>query len=430
MKRIITLIAVLAGVSLFAQKEILVDAVMNYNHYNDAKPGQKNPADLAKAKDKIDLATVHADTKDQSKTWVYRGLIYLALYQQDFNVKMDAHKADIADANKRQAVAFQEAPVTNLIEATNALIKAKAMDAKYKTYEDKTAPGLNNCYFYLQSAGIGRSNQKNYNEAGPLFELSADIVATDKKMDTVNINNAAISYDNGKNWEKAITNYQKLVDAGYRKGNTWVLLANCYANKGDSAKYRELIAGGLSKYPLDQELLVADVNIKMSAGKYQEAVQQLNALIAQRPDDYDLNLIVGNIYDRLGNPKKSDGTEAERPKNYDELFAQAEKYYKKAIELKPTSLEANYNLGVMYYNRGIYFYNLSQSSIADAAKYSKMWEEPLKQAVVYLEATYKIDPKDISVLKALKACYGNLGDNDNYVRVGNLIKEIQAGGGK
>lgn len=427
MKRYITVIAALViSLGVAAQKGTVTDAIFAYNHYNDAKPADKNPADLAKAKSKIDEATIHPDTKDDSKTWVYRGLIYLAVYQSDFNVKMDSHK-DITDAGKRQAMAFQEAPTANLIEATNALIKGKTLDAKYKVYEDKTRPGLNNCYYYLQSAGIGRSNQKAYAEAGPLFELAVDIVATDKKMDTVNINNAAISYDNGKIYDKAVVNYKKLTDAGYKKGNTWILLANAYAGQGDSAKYRETIAEGLKKYPMDQELLVGDVNLKMKDGKFTEAVQQLNALIAQRPDDFQLNFIVGNVYDRLANPKKEDGTDADKPKNYEEFFANAEKYYKKTIELKPTDFDATYNLGVLYYNRSMYFYNLSQSSIADAAKYKDMWEPPLKNATKYLEDAHKLEPKDITVLKALKSAYGLMGDNDNYIRVKEEIKKLESG---
>lgn len=424
MKRYLTIIAALALSSgLLAQKSEVTNAWgAFYNGYKKTK----NPAELVKAKGHIDNATTHADTKDDPKTWAYRGDIYLALYQKDFNEKMNSHK-DITDGNKKQSMSYSETPTANLIEATNAFLKSKALDTR-KIYSDNiTNPGLNNCNFNLQNAGLSMFNIQKYTEATPLFELASDISAADKRLDTGCVSNAALSAQNAKMWDNALKNYKTLADAGYEKGKTWAKMAGIYVEMGDSAKYKSTIAEGLKKYPSDQDLLVEDVNIKMKEGRDKEAVDQLSALIAQRPNDPNLNLVVGNVYDRLANPKKADGSDADKPSNYEDLLAKAIEYYKKAIELDPNNYDANYNLGVLYYNQSVYYYNMSQSTIKDAAKYNDMWEKPLPEAVKYLEAAHKIMPKEIDPLLALKMTYGQMSDNDNYLRVKEEIKTLQSG---
>jgi Flp pilus assembly protein TadD len=242
----------------------------------------------------------------------------------------------------------------------------------------------------------------------------------------VNISNAATTALSAKNYDKAIVYFQKLVDYKYQGGATWSKLADAHLAKGDSVKYRSTISEGLKLYPTDQNLLVADVNTKMAAGKNAEALDQLNALIAQRPDDPELNIIVGNVYDGLANPRNADGSDAPKPKNYEELLAKAVQYYKRATELDPNNLYAHFNLGVLFYNQSLYYYNMSQETIAEANKYKTQWEKPLPDAVKYLEAAHKIDPKDIAVLEALKRTYGHMGDNENYMRIKEEIKKVQS----
>lgn len=416
-------IALLVGTSaMYAQKNKVTDTWLNLKEFRNTK----DRVYLNKAQAAINEASVHADTKDEAKTWVYRGQVYLAIYQEDFNAKMTAHK-DVADAGKKQTMAFHETPGTNLAEATNSFLKARSLDAK-KVYIDEITKGLGDCYYYLQNAAISRYNQKEYSGALPMFEMAADIVASDKKFDTLNTSNAAVSAYNGKIYDKAAVHYRRLTDAGYGKGNTWMMLGRVYVESGDSAKYKSTIAEGLKKYPNDADLLTEDVNIKMREGRMTEAIAQLNALIAQRPNDSQLNFVVGNVYDRMANPTRPDGSpDSIKPKNYEELVAKAAEYYGKAIQLDPKNFEANYNLGVLYYNQSVEYYTRSQSSIANAAKYKDMWEKPLPDAAKYLEAAHALNPTDMTTLQALKACYSQMSDSENYTRIKNEIKKLQGG---
>lgn len=420
MKKVLVIAAalVVSTGALFAQKPKVTTAYNALNSYNR----DKDPADLQKAKTNIDDATVHADTKDDAKTWFYRGNVYLALYQAEYNATMASHK-DVTDAGKKQSMSYVETPTTNLAEATNAYLKAKQLD-KVQVY-DGISKGLGDCYFYTQNVGIANYNQEKYAEAYPMFDLAMSISASNGVTDTQNINNTAVSAMNAKMYDKAIPNFKKLTDINYGKGNTWLLLAQCHNDKGDSVAYKSTIAAGLKKYPNDADLLTEDVNIKLKEGKAAEAVAQLEALTSQRKDDPELFFVVGNVYDRMANPSDKDGKPMDKPKNYEELHGKAAENYKKAIELKPDYFDAIYNLGILYYNQSIEYYNRSNSTIADAAKYGTMWEAPLKVSVEYLEKARSMEPKDVNTILALKICYGNLGDSENYDKMKEELKKAQ-----
>jgi Tfp pilus assembly protein PilF len=424
MKKCFSLLAIVlfaGAVNLSAQKFEVNSAVADMRQYDR----DNNYPTLLSAKAHIDKATVHIDTKDDANTWVHRGEIYQRLYQKELNEKLALH-VDVTDGNKKSMMAFEETPTANLTEAGLSYLKAKSLDTK-KIYSEYIRMGLDDIYYKVQMVGIALSNQQKDAEALPFFEMAVDIAASSKRIDTVNIHNSAVTAFAAKNFDKATRHYLRLTELKYQKGESWNQLAECYLAKGDTVKYRETISAGLKMYPMDQNLLVSDVNIKMAAGKHNEAIEQLNALIAQRPDDPELNFVVGNVYDRLANPKNADGSDAVKPANYEELLSKAEQYYKRAIELKPTYIDANYNLGVLYYNQSVYYYNQSQSSIADAAKYKDMWSKPLPAAVQYLEVAHKLDPKDLNTLIALKLAYGQMGDNDNYKRIKDEIAKVQKG---
>jgi TPR repeat protein len=339
-----------------------------------------------------------------------------------------ATRKDITDLNKKSSITYYETPTDSLFDATNAFMKAQKLNVKnIEEYTDKNSRGLGDCYYALQNTGIQRFNKDEFSKALNLFEMASDISASQKKFDSLMISNVALSAYNAKIYDKAIVNYKKLADAGYGKGHTWSLLGSSYLKSGDSANYIKAISDGMKKYPTDPDLLVEDVNIKMNTGHSADAIAELNALVAQRPNDSQLNAVVGNVYDKMANPDSGNGHPAPKPKNYEELIGKAAEYYKKAIELDAKNFDANYNLGVLYYMQSMYYFDLSQQSIADAAKYKNTWDKGLPDAAKYLEAAHAIDPKDLTTLSALKICYGQMGDDANYTRIKEEIKKVQSG---
>jgi tetratricopeptide (TPR) repeat protein len=410
-----------AGMPLMAQKSKRTSAWSAMNEYR-----RSNDADyLNKAKQNIDEASVHPDTKDDAATWVYVGDIYLALYQREYNTALAAIK-DVNDNGKKQSMAYVTTPVTNLNTATDAYLKANKLDLK-RANIDGIMKGLSDCNFRMQNYGIAMYGQKNYTEAYPAFDRAVSMGAAMNKVDSNMMSNAAVSAYNAKMYTEAASYYKKLADVKYGKGNTWMMLGRVYLDQKDSAAYKRTIEEGLKIYPQDPDLLTESVNIKMQAGKSAEAIEQLNTLVKQRPNDAQLEFVVGNVYDRMANPTDAEGKSLPKPANYEELLDNAATHYKKAIEIDPKLTDAYYNLGVLYYNQSVEYYTRSTSNLKDAAKYNTMWEKPLPEAAKYLEKARELNPKDINTMKALKACYGQMGDNDKYKAISD---EIKAMGGK
>lgn len=384
----------------------------------------KDIADLTKAKDAIDRCMTNEDMKADPVTWKYRGNIYLELYKYDLKIEIDK-LTDIADAGKKQATALSKVQMSNLFEATNAFIECQKKDAKKYHVDNEMQTfgwknGLFDCNYALQNIGVQHFNQKDYAGGVPAFEKAIELqpaIAT--KADTslyVNAGNCAL---NAKDYPKAARFYEKLVEIKYGKGGTYNTLAGIYREMKDDAKAKETVEKGLALYPQDADLLVGVVNDLIKQNKMTEAVDKLNTIVAARPNDAGLRLVVGQVYALLANPQDAEGKLLDKPTNFDDLNLKAEEQLKKANELKPNDFDINYELGKLYYNQGYHYYNLSNEAIKDAAKYGALWEPALRKGMVNLEKALEINPKDRNTMQLLKVTYGKVGENDKY----NQIKE-------
>ncbi len=97
MKRITLLLLMLATVSVYAQKGSKPNLNKALNSWKEGK--------LDEAKTNIDLATTYEKTKDDAKTWYYRGLIYASID----TTSNEAHKALATDAYKTALESFAKA---------------------------------------------------------------------------------------------------------------------------------------------------------------------------------------------------------------------------------------------------------------------------------------------------------------------------------
>jgi tetratricopeptide (TPR) repeat protein len=422
MKKIVLLtvaLAFTAGVPLMAQKFDYETAKIALNTYKK----ERDYESLKKAESLIVKVSQHPDTKDKSKTWSAKGEIYLELYRYDFNKAIEGNK-ETTDMSKKQSIAYLSVPTKNLITAVDAFKQAKVLDPNDYNAEQITT-GFRDCNAYVQNIAISHFGQRQYSEALSLFEKSIEIAEIRGLFDTLTVNNAAISANNNKSYDRAIIHFDKLSKSGFGKGNSWLMLGRCKLEVKDTTGYEKVIEDGLTLYPQDPELLTESVNIKMRKGKSAEAIGQLDALLKARPNDSQLELVVGNVYDRMANPLDATGKSLEKPANYEELLENAALHYKKAIEIDPNNGDAYFNLGVLYFNQSVEYYTRSTSTIKDAAKYASMWEKPLPEAAKYLEKARELNPTDLNTMKALKMCYGQMGDNDKYKAISDEIKKMQ-----
>ena len=91
----------------------------------------------------------------------------------------------------------------------------------------------------------------------------------------------------------------------------------------------------------------------------------------------------------------------------------------------PNFFDANFNLGVLYFNKAVKIYE-DASKISDNAEYEKIkteGDDMLQQSVPYMEKAHEIDPKDRASLETLKTIFYRLKMTDKYQEV---VDELNA----
>ncbi|WP_317896858.1 tetratricopeptide repeat protein [Aurantibacillus circumpalustris] len=431
-----------------AQKSKVQTAWRGLSDYEETlKDGSPNLSYLTKAKEAIDLALAHEDTKNQSKAHAYKLRISYAQFQYDLDQEKKKLEATVPDKNERLMQAYGIVDLKDFEVASEELNKIKDLDPKFlETIQTGLEKGVSALdeeelkfaiaaqQMKMESGNIasGKYKAKKYEEAADYFYKTGVMnTILYKTIDTANFYNACISATKSKNLDKVITYNKKMVEAKIAAPYNYEAIYTAELEKGDSTTAMESLRKGRSSFPDDIGLLTQETNLFLEKGKQQEALSNLQISIGKDPKNPLFYFITGQIYENLANPKdKVSGKELEKPKDFEELFLKAESNYLKAIELNPSNKEYLYNslfnLGAMYNNYGGYVANHKIEKITDMAKYQKENETKAqvyyKKAIPYLEKALAIKSDDRSTMSALRKLYLLTGDNTKAVEMSNKLK--------
>jgi tetratricopeptide (TPR) repeat protein len=333
MKRVSFFLAIvlIMPVMLSAQKSTRTSA------YNYLKKGE-----LAKAKEYIDKAVAHEKTMNDAKTWFYYGNTYVQI-------------ATTEDE------AFKNLDPDPLEKAYQGYIKCIELDEKgtykLKVIQDMTVIG-NNYY----ARGLDAFNAEDFETAFNQFSKSVEVnKSLDMGIDTLAIYAAAMSAASAEKNEEAKTFYNELIDLDYDRASIYSELANIYKDEENLDMAKEALQKGIDKYPNDAGILFAKINISLSEEKYEEVIESLESAIVLAPDNHTLYFVQGQSFEAMGEKDK------------------AEKSYLKAIEVKPDYIDAYYNLGALYFNKGVDLYTKANDLPLDATdEYDKLSQEANK----------------------------------------------------
>ncbi len=367
--------------STFAQQKNVVSAINYLGYYNK----DKDASDLMEAKKYIDLATLDAETGAKAKTWSNRAEIYMLLYNSK-----DAKVANLKNGS--------------LDEAAKAYAQTVKLDEKNNYPQAKD--GLKICAIIASNAGIENFKASKFPEALNSFEKSIQLNEEFlQKTDSNAIYNAALSAEKSQNYDKAVQYFQKAIDIKYG-GNEdgpmlHSLLAESYLKKGDKVNYISTIQKGRQLYSNDKQLILSELNYFIEAGKYKEAITNLELAMSKEPNNEIFPFNIGVIYDNLANP--GEGKTAPTEKEFNEFVEKAEAAYKKAIEINPNYFDALYNIGALYFNRAVKQSEIV-NNIKDNNKYkieSAKVDEIFKKSLPFLEKGEEIRTNDVSTYKNL-----------------------------
>jgi tetratricopeptide (TPR) repeat protein len=392
MKRTIILLAfVFAFSATFAQKGKVTTA-----------QSLKDAGKLAEAHATIEEAIDESNPKAEKsipwpKTWEVRGEIYQAIAQST-DEKVKKLSAD---------------PLT---EALNSYKKALELDTKgsnAKSVKIKLTLLTND----LTNQAVNAFQVEDYNKALSSFEQIIEIndipvVKSDnpEAVDTVIIFNAGLAAYNAENYKKAIEYYREAGKHGYNGAKTYSLIGAAYQMMNDTVSALAALQEGYEKYPEDNALLESMIQIYMDLDKTGEALTYLEKAIAQDPTKPRYYFAQGALFEKMGNEEKAIET------------------YKKTMEIDPEFFNAYYNLGALYYNKGV-----QQVEVANAvppnekAKYDievKKADEWFAKALPYMEKCNELQPEDKMVLESLKNLYYRLQDMDKYNAVLDKLKNL------
>ncbi|MDF2449583.1 MAG: Tetratricopeptide 1 repeat-containing protein [Bacteroidota bacterium] len=378
MKKTIT--AALLSVTAFAFSQS--NQVQNAYNYLRNK-------ELDKAKASADAAIVHESTMNNAKAWMYRGKVYQAIYFDTSKV-VRAYDNESAEKSLESYIkclkldkdgAYKDEVKGPLVQAT-AAVSNKANAYKVNKEFEKAL----NCYDLLEQAlpydfdqGMKRANITKEKLMFNKFETYRDAANKAKMMETAD----------------------KLIAINYKEPRIYTNMVKICLIDRDTTKALDYIAKGKAMFEDNMELVNQEINIYLARNKTDELKTKLNSAIELSPDNEVLHAILANLYVQT---KESD---------------KAEEEYLKALDIKSDYDVANYNLGVIYFNKGNEWNtklgDLPPKETAKAKEYEAKANEYFKKAVVNFEKSYEVSP-DKATKQQLFKLFSRLGEAEKAAK--------------
>jgi tetratricopeptide (TPR) repeat protein len=377
------LLVVITSVS-FAQKKNETSAAVEFkNRFTTAfAKGDMEAAkkSLISAKEFIDLAAAHPDTKDNPKTMWLKGEIYsyfmiVGIQDQDLEfVKL--------------------AGEDGLDQSINSFAYGYTLGKKFKSDIENSV--YQKVILINTQAGLLYTAEQ-YVAAAELYTVQSRYSAAINEFDSSAIYNASLCHEKAENYLAAAEGYERLAKVRYRGTNSAILASSAYRKVGNIEKAKEIIADALKDHPTDRDLLLELVNTNIDTGDAAGAEAALNDAIATDPTNKQLHYTIGTIYIDLGENEK------------------AEAALNKALELDPDYEDAQYQLGAHLVTwAGNIKTEANQLKFGDP-NYNRLilqGEETYKRALIPLEKYIISFPNVKVVLMILFQLHRNIGNSE------------------
>jgi len=329
-------------------------------------------------KEAIELAVWNDKTSSWARTYYVRGLLCQTAFEDGFEKKESKKTALYPDQLYLAYSSYERA-----LELDSRNRHKAAVSQRYYTLSNDFRK-LGQRHFQLREFDMAMRAF----EHALLVNKSPLIHA---KVDTNLIYNTAMAAYESKNWDKAIGYLTGLHESGYGTSSS-LLLYQAHMEKGDTAEAEEILFEGLEIYNYDTQVVIYLINLFDRDGRNEKGLEVLNLAIQHTPDNYKLYWGLGLIYRKTGDLDK------------------AVESYKAALKLAPDESMIYYHIGLIYYNQGI---DLTEQSLRvsnndDYNKLRAMARERFREAVVWLEQSYEMDPYDENTISKLYQLYYQL----------------------
>ncbi len=390
---------IFGAVALPAQQQVVKDAE------RAAKEGQ--PA--AKVVEIITPAFTDPATAAEALTYVVPGKALFSEYDQLLGLKSFNKLPEGGD----------QAMVDDLLLGfdfyTRALPLDSVADAKGKIKTKHSKEILNTLAGHFtdyNSAAVTAWELKQYDKAYRAWDIFLDMAAdprlkinnlpADTTLSEIAFNQALAAWQ-ADSLNLALKSFMKARKMGYNKKALYDYAIAVGASSGANETVYELAqeANGLYGNE-DPNYLGHIINYLLQANRLDEANAQIDAAIAQNPDNAQYYVVKGILLD-----------------NQDKK-AEAKALFEKAVSLDANNSMALYNMGRALCEEA---YTLSDSAPTTPAESEKFYNEKIvplfRQAAEYLENAWNIDNNNTDALRYLDNVYYNLHDE-------NMMKDVKA----
>lgn len=298
----------------------------------------------------IEKAQKHDKTKNEPKTWFYRGEILKG----------------IATSKDSSVRALHDEPV---IGAKDAYQKSRELSGKndYKQREmsmafielsgpafDKGTKAYNKEEFekaleYFSIAAQGRQVYDQQRKAAAEHQGEDPEEMAPDSIKFYALLNAARSAEKIEKDTAALQIYQQLAKNGFFKGDAYLYQAEIYDRREEHEKMLEVIDLGLQAYPDHVDLIrKRALYYIVEEEAYAKAEKGLEKSLEEQPDNEDLQLLLATVYKDLHDEMVDDSAALAK-----EYFAKAEDMFSDLVGEDSSNYDAMSGLGLMYYNTGV-----------------------------------------------------------------------------
>ena len=380
-----------------AQKHNIVNSSIALKNANKTD-GEEMVSNLIDAKNYIDEAFLNTSTSDEPKMWNYRAKVYLKIaLLKDQKIDNDA----IFKAKKSH------------IRCLDRDKKGRVVVRKWTKEEDVVA-GLIQCGYKLFNMAIDEYNNENNSKALKLYDEIFEIFDYDSEdqlkrgnitKETV-LHNSFFAARRMKDNKRSKVLLQNLIDLNFNDPSIYVHMSDILQEEGNDDDALKYLSLGRDYFENDPVLINSQINLYIKLNRTDELIDKLSDAI-ELDDMNDLLFFNrATVYDQKG------------------MLDEAIIDYKKSIELNPDNFNSNYNLGALFFNRGVELRNEANNSSSDKL-YNKLKKESevfFDDALPFLETSLSLDPNDKNTLLSLKQLYYLKGDYKKSKEMDGLIK--------
>ena len=377
MKKVLLTALAAATISVASAQNSAVNSAI-LNHKNGT---------LDKAQESINQAIEHKKTKDKAKTWFYRGVIYQDLIGNPVYGKL-------AD-DKTPLVVLESFDKTLELDGNNGEFGKQVPERKVQLYGQ------------VLNQAVEFHNNQDWEKAIEKYKLASKINPTD----TTAVLYAAYASTANKDYPAAIGFYDNLIKMGHTTEDVYKnKIQLLQATDASDEEVMKTLSAGLAKQPNSVYLMQEELRYYLKNDRGEEAMDKLDKAIAADPTNASLLAVKGNLLERK---KDLDGATAT---------------YKKAIQIEPNNFDANYNLGVLEFNKGADVNNkAAKMDYATYQKKGKALEAEAKKhyqaALPYFEKALEIQPKDQATMQNLIKLYTRLERKADAEKISAMLNK-------